>query len=66
MARSHYSYEKRQLELKKKKKREQKLLKKQNKDSTTVDDASEYLALLHDEPLDEDEGKHSIDDEEET
>lgn len=53
MARSHYSYEKRQLELKKKKKREEKLLKKQEKHSETSDDAAEYLAMLRGEPMEE-------------
>lgn len=53
MARSHYSYEKRQLELKKKKKREEKLLKKQEKHSETSDDAAEYLAMLRGEPLED-------------
>ena len=55
MARSHYSYEKRQLELKKKKKREEKLQKKLDKDSGVEDDASEYLAMLRGEPLDSDD-----------
>ena len=53
MARSHYSYEKRQLELKKKKTREEKLLKKQEKHSETSDDAAEYLAMLRGEPMEE-------------
>ena len=55
MARSHYSYEKRQLEIKKKKKREEKLQKKLDKDSGPADDASEYLAMLRGEPLEEDD-----------
>lgn len=52
MARSHYSYEKRQLEIKKKKKREAKLQKKQEKGSGPTDDAAEYLAMLRGESLD--------------
>ncbi len=52
MAKSHYSYEKRQLELKKQKKRKEKIQKKLDKDSGTSDDASEYLAMLRGEPLD--------------
>ena len=55
MARSHYSYQKRQLELKKKKKREEKILKKQEKNSAPSDDTTEYLAMLRGEPMDETE-----------
>lgn len=54
MARSHYTYEKRQLELKKRKKREEKLLKKQSGSSDSSDDAAEYLAMLRGEPFDDD------------
>ena len=48
MARSHYSYEKRQLELKKKKKH-----------SETSDDAAEYLAMLRGEPMEEESEEES-------
>ena len=54
MARSHYSYEKRQIELKKKKKREEKLQKKQEKGGGEDDSAAEYLAMLRGEPFGED------------
>lgn len=55
MARSHYTYEKRQIELKKKKKKEEKLLKKQDHSSETSHDAAEYLAMLRGEPFEIDE-----------
>jgi hypothetical protein len=66
VARSNYSFEKRQQELKKKKKREDKALKKQDKEGAPVDDASEYLAMLRGEPFGDDaetdEDKESSDD----
>ncbi len=55
MARSHYTYEKRQIELKKKKKREEKLLKKKGGVTEPTDDAAEYLAMLRGEPFNSDE-----------
>lgn len=54
MGRNHYSYEKRQQEIKKKKKRDEKALKKQDKDTGVTDDAAEYLAMLRGEPFGED------------
>lgn len=62
MARSHYSYEKRQLELKKQKKRKEKIQKKLEKNSGVTDDASEYLAMLRGEPFnaDEDESEETV------
>ncbi len=55
MARSHYTYEKRQIELKKKKKREEKLLKKKEGVTEPTDDAAEYLAMLRGESFNSNE-----------
>jgi hypothetical protein len=67
MGRNHYSYEKRQQEIKKKKKREEKALKKQDKDSGVTDDAAEYLAMIRGEPFGEDaEGEEGEESDSET
>lgn len=62
MARSHYSYEKRQIELKKKKKREEKLQKKQERGGMEDDSTAEYLAMLRGESLGEDAEDENPDD----